>query len=626
MKHVAKYLGALALLAFTSTTSASSDSLDSRLAEWEGMFDAPADESVVRDVLPPLEAFELVAWHDREQIYVGMAAQPDHYLYRPQLSLNTTLPNGDVVPTEAFTAPVGVTKDDPFFGSIATFPAPVVATASLSSPLDRDTTLSIDMTFQGCADALGICYPMTDHALTAEYQATPPAVFQSAAYGDTSLGQAAPAVSASATPLGGDRFMSAMHDASLPIVMGVFFLAGLALTVTPCVLPMLPILSSIVVGRKATPRQAFTLSSAYVAGVIATYTALGVAMGVLGSGLNIQGYLQSPPVLLAFAALFLALALMMAGVVALPQGRGTSALQSRVSRWQDMLQTMGVKGTAGAGALSVLVVSPCVSAPLAATLVFISTKGDALLGGLALMALSSGMSVPLLLAGTFGARLLPKAGAWMNTVKVAFAFMLAGVSIWLLARLLSPALSLVLWSALAFAVGAYLWRASRSRAIKATACAPFAWGLMMLIGAGVGSHSPLAPLSGMWEQTTTAETTTTVSTLPSLQALMQAHQHDADEPVMVVFKADWCASCAVMERRLQAPDVVAALEGIHRIDVDLTQNNQDTRDVMRECNLFAPPAVMFFDNGKQLSDWNLYGEVSERALLQHLERVKRAAL
>lgn len=607
--------------------------LDGALESWESEFgdgtasslasEAPA--AGTGDVLSPKEAFPMEAWHDGEMLYIGIEVEPNYYIYRDSLVIDSVSlgEGGNLALGEDARSPEGVLKDDPFFGETYTLPEAAVIRAPLPSSLGDDVRLHVDLAYQGCAEAAGICFPIDEATLDAPFSADPPSSLADAKRGDFLLGSASNAPAGPAT--GGDRLLTVMQEAPLPVVMGLFFLAGLALTFTPCVLPMLPILSSIVVGRDASQRRAFVLSSAYVTGVMATYTALGVTMGIFGGGLNLQGYLQSPGVLLTFAGLFVVLALLMAGVLTLPSSGG-SWLSSKVSAWQDRLQAMGVKGTVAAGAISVLVVSPCVSAPLAAALVFISTTGDAWLGGLALLALSAGMSLPLLLAGTFGSRLIPKAGPWMDLIKMAFAFMLGGVAIWLVARLVSPAAELALWGMFALLVAGYLWELvrSRSRRHAILPMIPALWGMALLVGAGAGSHDPLKPLSGLLapDSSTQVSASMTVDGLADLRAFVA--EESVDKPVMVKFTADWCASCRVMERRLQEPEVAAVMEGFTLLSVDVTRNTPDTREVLHECDLFGPPGMMFFHEGDRLSDWALFGEVASDDLREHLERLSRA--
>jgi thiol:disulfide interchange protein DsbD len=400
-------------------------------AQW---FSFPsADE----DFLPVREAFQPSAWHDGDTLFVGFENAGGYYLYRHRFAVEASdiaLGEPDLPPGEA--------KSDEFLGDVNVFYDRVV----FEVPLERRASgpLAFTLTYQGCADA-GLCYPPERVDMQAA-EGSPPAAFVDWA-GEATGSKATIANEDLDAPRSEDgRFSALMGDASLPVVLGLFFLAGLGLTFTPCVLPMVPILSSIVVGQEPSRRRAFLLSSSYVAGLALTYAVVGVLMGLFGAGLNLQAHLQSAPVLITFAILFGLLALAMFGAFEL---KLPPRLAGRIDAWQERTRNSGPGGLALAGALSVLVVSPCVSAPLAGALVFISTTGDAIMGGSALLALGLGMGMPLLLVGTLGTTMLPRTGSWMTGVRIAFGILLLGVAIWLVERLLPPAAALLLWGALA---------------------------------------------------------------------------------------------------------------------------------------------------------------------------------
>lgn len=427
------------------------------------------------------------------------------------------------------------------------------------------------------------------------------------------------------TANGASFFEQVVSDASLPIVFGLFLLAGLALTFTPCVLPMLPILSSILVGRSASKGQAFRYSSAYVGGVVAAYTALGVFIGLFGKGLNIQGYLQSPSVILVFSILFLMLALFMSGKVQL-RTSGLSRFANMVDSLQGKLQRMGSPGIALAGALSVLVVSPCVSAPLAGVLMFISATGDAWVGGAALFSLSMGMGLPLVAAGTFGASLLPKAGVWMDTVKLLFAYMLAGVSIWLMGRILPEQATLLAWGALIVLVAQTLLRKPEgdNRPLWRRPASFLPLTVLLAIVSGVIVLSPsTAPDAG---SSAVGASSDVVYDYDTLRERVDEAGKASGKPLMVNVTADWCPSCQAMKRRYAESEVAARLEGYEVVDVDVTDNSPEAREILGECDLFGPPGVFFFDEGERMDDYTIMGEMSSDSLIEHLEAVGKKAL
>ncbi|MEQ6890121.1 protein-disulfide reductase DsbD [Halomonas sp. CS7] len=597
--------------------------------------------------LPVHEAFQPSAWHDGETLYVGFENADGYYLYRHQFDVATA--------TEGLSLgepnlPPGQAKSDEFLGDVNVFYDSVVFQSALSP--GHQGPLDLILTFQGCADA-GLCYPPERLEITAREGEAPASLagwtpaaedLERTAVANAQGAAIEPAATASAdrpapgsaegasvaAPTSEDgRFRSLMAEASLPLILGLFFLAGLGLTFTPCVLPMVPILSSIIVGQQPTRPRAFALSASYVGGMALTYAAVGVLMGLFGAGLNLQARLQSAPVLITFALLFTLFALAMFGAFNL---RLSSSLSGRIDAWQARAQQSGPAGLALAGALSVLVVSPCVSAPLAGALVFISTTGDALMGGAALLALALGMGVPLLLVGTFGTTLLPRSGAWMNGVKAAFGILLLGVAIWLVERLLPGSVALLLWAGLAIgsalALGALTVNQAQGwpRVRQAGGLMLLAWGIALVIGASRGGDDPLRPLAvtatssaaATASEPVTQQPITTVEDLETLRTTLA----QSDAPAFVNVTADWCISCKVMERSVYpAPEVAGPLGQFRRINVDVTASDAASREVLEHFELFGPPSLLFFNGGEELRDARVQGEVDAPQLASHLEGV-----
>ena len=571
------------------------------------------------DFLPVLEAFQPSAWHDGETLFVGVENADGYYLYRHRFAVEA---QGEELELGEPRLPPGEFKSDEFLGDVYVFYDRVVFEVPLENGAAGPQDLTL--TFQGCADA-GLCYPPERVDLQAA-ESSAPAAFVGWRAGDGGGGGAGiPTASPSAPQSQDGRFSALMRDASLPLALSLFFLAGLGLTFTPCVLPMVPILSSIIVGQNPTRPRAFALSASYVAGMALTYAAVGVLMGLFGAGLNLQARLQSAPVLIGFAVLFALFALAMFGTFNL---RLVPRLAGRIDAWQARAQRSGPGGLALAGSLSVLVVSPCVSAPLAGALVFISTTGDAMLGGAALLALGLGMGVPLLAVGTFGTTLLPRTGAWMAGVKIAFGILLLGVAIWLVERLLPPATALLLWAALtigsALALGALTLNQAQGwpRVRQAAGILLLAWGIALVLGAARGAHDPLRPLapsvavSGPGPET--VEATTTVSRLDTLEVALQAAS-DEGRPAFVHVTADWCISCKQMERQVYPdPRVADPLSAFARINVDVTEIGDATRELLDSFGLFGPPSLLFFDGTEEIREARIQGEVRPAALADHL--------
>ena len=573
------------------------------------------------DFLPVLEAFQPAAWHDGETLYIGVEVTPEHYLYRHQLAVAS-----DAVSLGEPEIPPGEFTNDEFMGDVYVFRD----TMRFEVPLEESFSgpLALTFTFQGCADA-GLCYPPERVELQAPESSAPPAFADWD--GSTNTGSesanTSPASTAPTLQSADGRFSSLMGEASLGMALGLFFLAGLGLTFTPCVLPMIPILSSIIVGQNPSRPRAFALSASYVGGMALTYAAVGVLMGLFGAGLNLQAHLQSAPVLIVFALLFVIFALAMFDAFQL---RLPPRLAGRVDALQARAQRSGPVGLAAAGALSVLVVSPCVSAPLAGALVFISSTGDALMGGAALLALGLGMGVPLLLVGTFGTTLMPRSGAWMNGVKIAFGILLLGVAIWLVERLLPSAVALLMWAALAMgsalALGAMSVNLPQGwpRARQTAGLLLLAWGLALVLGAASGAHDPLRPLANLGgNSTTTASTPATITTVEGLDELQRALATVSnDSPAFVHFTADWCVSCKLMERQVYPdPRVAEPLAQFTRINVDVTRTDPATRELLDHFGLFGPPSLLFFAHGEEIRQARIQGEVRADDLAGHLKGV-----
>ncbi|MBZ5487977.1 protein-disulfide reductase DsbD [Halomonas aquamarina] len=579
--------------------------------------------------LPVMEAFEPSAWHDGETLYVGMQSAEGYYLYRHQFGVESLTP--EVALGEPL-LPEGTFTTDDFMGEVYTFRDLMMFEAPLESAYSGP--IDIELVFQGCADA-GLCYPPERVTLQASESEPPPQYAewlkaQARPPSETGNVEAPPrGNTALATPQSADsRFSTLLSEASLPLALGLFFVAGIGLTFTPCVLPMIPILSSIIVGQNPTRSRAFYLSASYVLGMAITYAVVGVLMGLFGAGLNLQAKLQSAPVLISFALLFSLFALAMFGALEL---RFSSRLTSRIDAWQARAQKSGPGGLFLAGALSVLVVSPCVTAPLAGTLVFISSTGDALIGGAVLFALGLGMGLPLLLVGTLGVTLLPRTGAWMNGVKVAFGLLLLGVAIWMIERLVAGPVGLLLWAGLAIgsalSMGAlnFNYPLGWARFRQTLGLLLLAWGVALVLGAAQGNDDPLRPLSNNHVSTTPGETPTfsRIDNLDDLETAL-ARSADTGQPAFVHFTADWCISCKVMERDVYTdPRVLDALKGYTLIAADVSDTNAQSRELLNRFQLFGPPSLLFFDQGNEIRPARIQGEASASELSQHLDALAR---
>ena len=570
------------------------------------------------EFLPVDEAFALSTETADDGALLAYWDMPDgYYLYRHRFDFSLKDPEAAVL--EPPELPPGKDKVDEYFGAVEVYYHRVQARVPIR---DAQGPVEVAISYQGCAEA-GLCYPPERRWVVVDAAFAPPAAPAAAS---------APTSGVPATEE--QRLATALAERGLLLAMALFFIGGIGLAFTPCVLPMVPILSSIIVGDTETPSRwrAFSLSLAYVLGMAFTYAGVGTLMGLFGASLNLQAALQSPPVLIVFAGLFAGLSLAMFGFyeLRLPQ------------RWQHALDALGGRvgggkhlGVLVMGALSALVVSPCVSAPLAGALIYISASQDAVLGAAALLALGLGMGVPLLIIGSSGGHLLPRAGAWMNAVKAVFGVGLLAVAIWLLERVVPGPVSLVLWAALLIGCGAYLGgldaaaKAGWGNLRKAAGFAAAIYGALLLIGAASGANDPLRPLQHFTAVPSTEEggevQWRSVGSLEDVRAGIDAGA-DAGRVTLLDLYADWCISCKIMERSVfPVPAVASRLAEFHLLRADVTANDAQDKELLNAFGLFGPPSLVFFDrNGRELKTLRVQGEIGAKALAEHLETVLRS--
>ncbi|HEU5176831.1 MAG TPA: protein-disulfide reductase DsbD, partial [Burkholderiales bacterium] len=406
-----------------------------------------------------------------------------------------------------------------------------------------------------------------------------------------------------------DIDIARLFEGNAALVLASFFGFGLLLSFTPCVLPMIPILGGIIAGegKRLDRSRALMLSGTYVLSMALTYALAGVAAAYVGSLL--AAYLQNVWVLGAFAAVFVLLALSMFGFYEL---RLPHALQQRLHTTHGSLRGGRLAPVAAMGVLSAVIVSPCVSAPLAGALLEISRTGDMVLGGSALFAMALGMGVPLMLVGWSEGALLPRAGAWMVAVKKFFGFMLLAVAVWILSPVLPPLASMLAWSLLAFGVASLLRRSWVAAAL------PLVVGIAILVGALAGSRDPLRPLAVFTAGTphSTPVAWTRVASLADLQAQLKA----PGKLVMLDFYADWCVSCKEMEAfTFSDPKVRAQLDRMLLLQVDVTANNEHDKALLKRFSLFGPPGIIFFDaDGREIKGLRVIGYQNPERFLKTL--------
>ncbi|MBV5288727.1 MAG: protein-disulfide reductase DsbD [Pelodictyon phaeoclathratiforme] len=508
-----------------------------------------------------------------------------------------------------------------------------------------DGPFVLNVVYQGCAED-GLCYPpitklfKVDPArpgllsLAGEEAVADPVDNGSADTRNTvdSAPAAQSAASASAKASIKDNDLSlataTLAGGSLWKIALAFLAFGLLLSFTPCVLPMVPILSSIIVGEgDVTRRRSFLMALAYCLGMALVYTSLGVAAGLAGEGL--AGALQKPWVLVMFALLLVLLSLSMFDVYQLQL---PVSLQSKLGKASGGLKRGRFVGVFFMGALSALIVGPCVAAPLAGTLVYISQTRDVLLGGLALFSMAMGMSVPLLLVGLSAGSLLPKAGAWMIGVKYVFGLLLIAVAIWMVSPILPASAVMLFWGAFALLCSVFLGLFDASSAKptiadrfgKTFGLVLFVIGLLEIVGAAAGGTNVLEPLSqlqGASSASSGEEKSVGFTRIRTVAELDQALL-SAKKPVMLDFYADWCVACKEMDRfTFHDPKVIEQLGNLTLLQVNVTANSEDDRALMKRFGLFGPPGMIFFDTkGNEIADSRIVGVLEARAFFDHLNK------
>lgn len=580
------------------------------------------------DFLEPEKAFVFSAQMTApDTLELRYKVAPGYYMYRERFGIAIS-PIGATTLGEAV-YPKGEVKYDPTFEKdMEVFHKDVAIRVPVGA---GGQPFTLTLTGQGCADA-GLCYPPMDSSV----KLTPVAGGYALAGG--ALASAAPAASSGglgALVNAGDTGLAdALGGLGWAKTAGVFLLLGLLLAFTPCVLPMIPILSSIVLGGVAQPRptrgRGLALAAAYVLGMSVVYTALGVAAGLSGAGL--AAWLQTPWILTLFAILLAVLALAMfdAFTFQMPSG-----IQAKLAERSSRVPGGRYTGALVMGALSALIVGPCVAAPLAGALLYISQTGDVILGGSALFAMAWGMGVPLLIVGASSGALLPKAGPWMDGVKRLFGMLLLATAWWMLIPVVPTWVQMTGWAFLAV-VSAVMLRAFDALPAGAGAARMFGKGLGLLlalaaaawlVGAASGGRDVLQPLSHLASRADApaggAASGEVHFTRVRNNAELDALLAQSRQPVMLDFYADWCVSCREMERfTFTDPGVAQRMSGMLLVQADVTANNADDRALLKRFRLFGPPGIMFFEpGGKELPEARVVGFQDAKRFTESLDKV-----
>ncbi len=577
-------------------------------------------------LLEPDQAFAFSAeLRDANTVVARWQIAEGYYLYGSKFHFTITDANGITLGEAQL--PAGKKKNDEFFGEMEVYYHNVEATIPLNRAQSGLTSIKFQAGFQGCSETLGVCYPPMSKTVKLELPAT------TGIDNATTQLQLPTAKPISSPPLTEqDSLASSIATGSTILIIITFFGLGLLLAFTPCVFPMIPILSGIIIGQgdSITTRRAFTISLVYVLAMALTYTIAGVIAGLFGE--NLQATFQNPWILVTFSFVFVLLALSMFGFYELQM---PSFLQSKLTEVSNRQQGGTLTGVAVMGFLSALIVGPCVAAPLMGALIYIGQTGDAILGGLALFALSLGMGAPLLAIGTSAGKLLPKAGPWMDAIKAVFGIMLLAVAIWMLERILPPALAMLLWAMLFIISAVYMGALEKSppgwsRLWKGSGIVLLIYGALLLTGAAAGGKDVMQPLRGVLVSAGAgypgAGTHATFRKIKSVQDLQHelAAASQQGRPVMLDFYADWCVSCKEFEKyTFSDPAVTAALTAANTLllQADVTANDTVDKELLKKFGVIGPPAILFFGPDKQeRKNYRVIGFMNAETFSSHLKQ------
>ena len=587
------------------------------------------------EFLSPDQAFQFQASPDGpRQVRLSWVITKGYYLYRDRIKVASEDPQ-DSVGSPQF--PEGVVKNDEYFGKQVIYHDSLVVPVPVTRSGSGTAELKLKVTYQGCAEA-GLCYPPQTRTVSLQL----PGAGSGGGAGASGAGSAAGATSAAAgsgstAASGGgaylsqqDRLAELLRSGSLIKVLLYFFGGGLLLAFTPCVLPMVPILSGLIVGQgeRVTTSRAFFLSLTYVLGMAITYTITGALFAAAGK--QVQAVFQQPWIIVLFAALFVAMALSMFGLYTVQM---PSFIQTRVSEISNRQQGGNFGGVALMGALSALIVTTCVGPVLVAALLVIGESGQIFRGALALFAMGLGMGAPLLVVGSSAGRLLPRAGAWMDSVKRLFGALMLALAAWMLDRIVPARWSLLLFAVPAVAAAVVLWTFVPARraqsagggmgtgllASRAVSLLVGLYAVALLIGTSRGSDDLLNPLAAH-SSSRDEPAFISVSSIADLQREVRAASA-AHQAVMLDFYADWCTSCKEMQRfTFTDPQVRDALKSVRLLRADVTANNADDQALLHQFQIYGPPTIAFYDaQGKEHHEYRVVGymKADEFAALLH---------
>lgn len=576
------------------------------------------------EILPVEEAFKLSTEIKDNTFIAHWQIAEGHYLYQDKLQI--LIDDADVK-TGQLQVPAGEAKNDPVFDKVLyVFHHSAEIRLPFQYTGNGDKEVVFKVKYLGCSEIAGICYPPQSQSITAILtQANAAAI-------------ASPTEAALSSVISEqDQMANALRSDDLWLTLLAFFVAGLLLAFTPCVFPMIPILMGIIVGHgeNQNTKKSFLLSLIYVLAMASTYTIIGILVGL--SGENIQAWFQNPWIIGSFVAIFIALSFSMFGFYELQM---PASVQNRLAKISNSQHGGSLLGVAIMGFLSALIVGPCVTAPLVGALIYIAETGDATLGGLALFSLSMGMGAPLLVLGASAGKILPKAGAWMETIKAVFGVMLLGLGIWLLERVAPPVATMTLWAALFIVAAIYMGALTTlnkgesgwHKLWKGLGIVLLIYGIAISIGMMSGNRNIFQPLTGL-SSTSTSSTNNASTQQASHLNFMQikgvaglntalADAKAQNKMVMLDFYADWCVSCKEMEvLTFSDPAVQQALSDMVLLQADVTPNDELDRALYKHFNIIGPPSIMFFDkDGNERKNFRVIGYMKAEQFAQHVQR------
>lgn len=579
------------------------------------------------DILDPDVAFKISYDSQPGLFTVHWDIADGHYLYRDKMQITSSEPGLTAKP---LILPDGKAIEDPVFNEtlyVLYNSAQVILPYQFTN--DGDKEVSFKVKYQGCSEIHGICYPPQTKNFTVRLSPISAAMAQTQA--DAIISENAGANADSTTFLSEqDKMAATLHSGNLLLTLAIFFAAGLLLAFTPCVLPMVPILSGIIAGqgKDITTQKAFYLSLTYVLAMGTTFTIIGVLVGL--SGENIQAWFQNIWVIGALAIVIVALSFSMFGFYELQMPSG---IQSRLTNVCNSQKGGTFVGVAIMGLLSALIVGACVTAPLVGALIYIAETGDAVLGGLSLFALSMGMGAPLLVIGTSAGKFLPKAGMWMDAVKIVFGVMLLGLAIWLLERVTPAAFTMSLWAMLMIVSAVYMgafeslkeagngWK----KLWKGVGVLLLIYGIIILLGVASGGKNVLQPLKGLGSISGSITQTEkldfiNIKGVDGFKAELNKASA-AGKPVMLYFYADWCVSCKEMEAfTFTKASVHQALDGVVLLKADVTPNDEQDSALYKHFGIIGPPSIMFFgSDGVEHKNYRVVGFMPADDFSQHVK-------